>query len=64
MIGFDILSTGFPLISIEAKSAEPKLVGHSDTWWNLFYTQSISALEVVGKGRFVKDWNKKLKLYG
>ena len=31
LTGFDILSTGLPLISIEAKSAEPKLVGHSDT---------------------------------
>ena len=64
MTGFDILSTGLPFISTEAKSAEPKLVGHSDTWWNLFYTQSISVLVVVGLGRFEKSWNKKLKLYG
>ena len=46
-----------------AKSAEPKLVGHIDTSWNLFCTQSISVLVVVGKGRFVKSPNKKLKLF-
>ena len=28
--GFDILSTGLPLISKEAKSPEPKFVGHID----------------------------------
>jgi hypothetical protein len=58
LTGFYILATGLPSISIEAKSAEPKLVGHSDTWWNLFYTQSISVLVLVGMGRFVKSWNK------
>ena len=63
-IGFDILATGLPFKSKEAKSTEPKLVGHIDTVWNLFYTQSISVLVFVGKGRFVKSWNKKLKLAG
>jgi len=62
LTGFDILATGLPSISTMAKSAEPKLVGHSDTSWNLFYTQSISVLVCVGKGRFEKSPNKKLKL--
>ena len=62
LTGLDILGTGYPFISIIAKSDEPKLVGHIDTSWNLFYTQSISVLLVVGKGRFVKSPNKKLKL--
>ena len=30
LTGFDILSTGLPLISKEANSPEPKLVGHID----------------------------------
>ena len=64
LTGFDILSTGLPFISKEAKSPEPKLVGHIDASWNLFYTHIISVLVVVASGRFEYSLNKKLKLSG